>query len=29
MNKKAEEGLAKKVEEKIPATLDGFFVKKE
>ena len=30
MNKKAEEGdLAKKEEEKIPATLDGFFVKKE
>jgi hypothetical protein len=29
VNKKAEEGLAKKVEEKIPATLDGFFVKKE
>jgi hypothetical protein len=28
MNKKAEEGLAKKVE-KIPATLDGFFVKEE
>ena len=29
MNKKAEEGLTKKEEEKIPATLDGFFVKKE
>jgi hypothetical protein len=24
MNKKAEEGLAKKVKERIPATLDGF-----